>query len=77
MLDADSGPKADCCVYKTLEGCVWLGEESQEFRFSIPNFQRLLRLTLRVSEWKGRPRIQILDADYSLKKQAYEPFREQ
>lgn len=67
----------DQYVYKTLKGWVSVGEERLKFSFDIPDFQRLLRLTLNISEWKGQLRVQVFDTDYEIKKKFYESFKDQ
>lgn len=62
----------DRYVYKTLKGWVSVGQKKVEFTVSIPNFQRLLRLQLEISEDNGELRVVLSDPDYEAKRIYYE-----
>lgn len=62
----------DRYVYKKLKGWVLIAGARTKFEFVIPNYQRIIRLTLIVSRDENGVRIQILDSDYSIKQKYYE-----
>lgn len=62
----------DRYVYKKLKGWVLIAGARTKFEFAIPNYQRIIRLTLSVSRDEKGVRVQIFDSDYSIKRTYYE-----
>lgn len=62
----------DHFVYKRLRGWISYNNQRAEFAISIPNFQRLLRLTLRVDLVDGKLHVRLVDSDFAIKRAYYE-----
>lgn len=74
IFDVDNDNESnyfDHYIYKTLKVWVSIGEKKSSFKLDLPNFQRLLRLKLTVSEHEKGISLILEDTDYQAKQAFY------